>query len=176
MQHVATAFARRVGPREWPCQLGPALAAAEYGVAVSAPRGSFLTVPSIGQPLQAEALRYAEQHSAPGEAVLTLPIATTLNFLADRPLPVARRDRPSGLSDGGQGARRHRTGQGAPRAADLCWPIWILLSFVIARLGLDYNQEFWRWIEAHYRVVARFDTPASAWRQAGGEAVFYSGL
>jgi hypothetical protein len=126
---------------------------------VSAPRGSFRTVPSIGLPLT-EAIRYVEQQSLPGESVLTLPIATTINFLTERPYPLREEIVHPGFLTGAKeleaieriNARNVRL---------------ILLAnldtseFRDRSFGLDYNQELWRWIEAHYQLAARFDTPES---------------
>lgn len=137
---------------------------------VSAPRGSFLTVPEIGEPLQA-ALRYAEQHSAPGEFVLTLPVATTINFLAERGYPLREEIVHPGFLTGAKE-------QDAIKRVQARNVRLILLAnldtseFRDRAFGLDYNQEFLRWIEANYRVAARFDTPASASAKLGDKPFF----
>ncbi len=137
---------------------------------VSAPRGSFRTVPAIGQPL-AEALRYVEQHSAPDEAVLTLPIATTINFLAERPYPLREEIVHPGFLTGTK--ELDAIERIKARHVRL-----ILLAnldtseFRDRAFGLDYNQELWRWIEAHYRLAARFDTPESRGAKLGEKPFF----
>jgi 4-amino-4-deoxy-L-arabinose transferase-like glycosyltransferase len=138
--------------------------------AVSAPRGSFLTVPEIGQPLQA-ALQYAEQHSAPGEFVLTLPIATTLNFLAERRYPLREEIVHPGFLTGA----REQDAIERVRARNVRLILLANLDtseFRDRAFGVDYNQEFLRWIEANYRVAARFDTPASAGAKLGDKPFF----
>ena len=54
---------------------------------VSSPRGSFITVPEIGEPLQA-AIRYVEERTNPDDYLLAAPQATTINFLAVRRYPL----------------------------------------------------------------------------------------
>ena len=138
--------------------------------AVSAPRGSFLTVPEIGQPLQA-AIQYAQAHSALGESVLTLPVATTINFLAERGYPLREEIvHPGFLTDAKEQDAIERVKARNVRL--------ILLAnldtseFRDRAFGLDYNQEFLRWIEANYRVAARFDTSASVGAKLGDKPFF----
>src|SRR5215831_14597022 len=54
---------------------------------VSSSRGSLVTVPEIGEPLQA-AIRYVEQRTGPDDYVLSAPQGTTINFLAARRYPL----------------------------------------------------------------------------------------
>ena len=137
---------------------------------VSAPRGSFRTVPAIGQPLT-EAIRYVEEHSAPGETVLTLPIATTINFLAARPYPLREEIVHPGFLTGAK--ELEAIERIKARNVRL-----ILLAnldtseFRDRAFGLDYNQELWRWIEAHYQLAARFDTPESRGAKLGDKPFF----
>lgn len=137
---------------------------------VSTPRGSFRTVPAIGQPLT-EAVRYVEQHSAPGETVLTLPIATTINFLTERPYPLREEIVHPGFLTGAK--ELEAIERIKARNVRL-----ILLAnldtseFRDRAFGLDYNQELWRWIEAHYQLAARFDTPESRGAKLGDKPFF----
>lgn len=137
---------------------------------VSAPRGSFRTVPSIGQPLT-EAIRYVEQHSTPGETVLTLPIATTINFLTERPYPLREEIVHPGFLTGAK--ELEAIERIKARNVRL-----ILLAnldtseFRDRAFGLDYNQEFWRWLEAQYQLAARFDTPESRGAKLGDKPFF----
>lgn len=137
---------------------------------VSAPRGSFLTVPEIGEPLQA-ALRYAEQHSAPGEYVLTLPIATTINFLAERVYPLREEIVHPGFLTGAKELDAIERVQ-ARQVRLILLANLDTSEFRDRSFGLDYNQEFLRWIEAHYRVAARFDTAASVGAKLGDKPFF----
>jgi 4-amino-4-deoxy-L-arabinose transferase-like glycosyltransferase len=137
---------------------------------VSAPRGSFRTVPSIGQPLT-EAICFVEQHSAPGETVLTLPIATTINFLTERPYPLREEIVHPGFLTGAK--ERDAIERIKARNVRL-----ILLAnldtseFRDRTFGLDYNQELWHWLEAHYQLAARFDSPESRGARLGDKPFF----
>jgi 4-amino-4-deoxy-L-arabinose transferase-like glycosyltransferase len=138
--------------------------------AVSAPRGSFLTVPEIGQPLAA-AIRYTEQHSAPGEYVLSLPVATTINFLAERRYPLREEIVHPGFLIGAQELDAIER----VKARNVRLVLLANLDtseFRDRTFGYDYNQEFLRWIESHYREAARFDTPASVGAQFGDQPFF----
>lgn len=137
---------------------------------VGAPRGSFRTVPAIGQPL-AEAIRYVEQHSAPGETVLTLPIATTINFLAERPYPLREEIVHPGFLTG----TKELEAIERLKARNVRLILLANLDtseFRDRSFGLDYNQELWRWIEAHYQLAARFDTPESRGAKLGDKPFF----
>lgn len=137
---------------------------------VSAPRGSFRTVPEIGQPL-AEALRYVEQHSVPGETVLTLPLATTINFLAERRYPLREEIVHPGFLTGAKEAEAIERIK-ARQVRLILLANLDTSEFRDRTFGLDYNQELWRWIEAHYRLVARFDTAESQQAKLGEKPFF----
>lgn len=124
--------------------------------AVSSARGSFLTLPEIGEPLSA-AIRYAEQHTKPGEYVLALPVATTINFMAARPYPLREEIvHPGFLTDEKEIEAIERI-----RARQV--PLILVTNLITSEFrdrvfGADYNQELMRWITEHYHVTARFES------------------
>lgn len=124
---------------------------------VSSARGSFVTVPEIGQPLAA-AIRYAEEHTRPGEYVLALPVATTINFMAARPYPLREEIvHPGFLTD-------EKEIEAIERIKSRQVPLVLVANQITAEFrdrvfGADYNQELMRWITENYHLVARFETP-----------------
>ncbi|HEX8998557.1 MAG TPA: glycosyltransferase family 39 protein [Blastocatellia bacterium] len=124
---------------------------------VSSARGSFVTLPEIGQPLAA-AIRYAEEHTRPGEYVLALPVATTINFLAARPYPLREEIvHPGFLTD-------EKEIEAIERIKSRQVPLVLVANQITAEFrdrvfGADYNQELMRWITENYHLVARFETP-----------------
>ncbi len=137
---------------------------------VSAPRGSFKTVAEIGEPLQA-AIRYAAEHTRPDEYVLALPVATTINFLAERRYPL----REEIVHPGFLTSAKEQDAIERLKARRV--PLILLTNldtseFRDRAFGLDYNQELMRWIEAHYHVVARFDSAVSRGARLGDKPFF----
>ena len=137
---------------------------------VSAPRGSFKTVNEIGEPLQA-AIRYVAQHTQPDEYVLALPVATMINFLAERRYPLREEIVHPGFLTGAKE-------QAAIESLKARRVRLVLLTnldtseFRDRTFGLDYNQELLRWIEANYHVAARFDSAASRDARLGDKPFF----
>ncbi len=123
---------------------------------VSSSRGSFVTLPEIGEPLQA-AIRFAEQRTRPGEYVLALPVATTINFMAARPYPLREEIvHPGFLTDEKEidAIRRIDT-----RRVPLVLVANLITSEFRDRVfGADYNKELMRWITENYHLVARFES------------------
>lgn len=125
---------------------------------VATARGSFLTEPEYGQPL-AEAIRYAQTHTRPGEYVLTLPQATTINFLADRPYPLREEIvHPGFLADAREEATIERI---KAKRIPLIFVAYLETSeFGAPWFGESYNQKLLAWIKATYRQTARFEYAA----------------
>jgi 4-amino-4-deoxy-L-arabinose transferase-like glycosyltransferase len=127
---------------------------------VSAERGSFLTLPSIGKPL-AEAISFARQHTAPDDYVLALPEGTSLNFLAERRYPLREEIvHPGFLSDA-------KETDAIERLSRLKVPLILIANidtseFRDRAFGSDYNQELMRWIVAHYHLKAVFGQDPTA--------------
>jgi hypothetical protein len=137
---------------------------------VSSARGSFVTVPEIGEPLQA-AIRYAEAHTRPGEYVLALPVATTINFMAARPYPLREEIvHPGFLTD-------EKEIDAIERIKARRVPLVMVANLVTSEFrdrifGADYNQELMRWITENYHLVARFESPHRQGANFGNEPFF----
>ncbi len=132
---------------------------------VSAPRGSFLTEPLIGQPL-AEAVRYVQQRTSPGDEVLTLPLATTINFLAERRYPLREEIVHPGFLEGEKEAEAMRRLE-AHRVPLILITNLLTTEFRDGVFGQDYNQNLMRWITEHYHPAGRFDSAESRHAQFG---------
>jgi hypothetical protein len=137
---------------------------------VSSERGSFVTLPEIGQPLMA-AIRYAEEHTKPGEYVLALPVATTINFMAARPYPLREEIvHPGFLTD-------EKEIQAIERIKSRQVPLVLVANQITAEFrdrlfGADYNQELMRWITENYHLVERFESPRRQGANSGNEPFF----
>ena len=137
---------------------------------ISYPRGSFITEPEWGEPLDV-AIRYAREHTQSGEEVLAIPQATTINFLAERRYPFREEIIHPGFL----------AGEKELAAIELIKSRRIPLIFVVNFLtpefrdrvfGQDYNQELMRWIEANYHLSARFDSQKGRAAKVGDKEVF----
>lgn len=123
---------------------------------VKSARGSFLTLPEIGEPLQA-AIKFAEERTRPGEYVLSLPIATTINFMAARPYPLREEIvHPGFLSD-------EKEFDAIERIKSRQVPLVLVANLITSEFrdrvfGADYNKELMRWITENYHLVARFES------------------
>ena len=139
-------------------------------VAVRAPRGAFITVPEIGEPLQA-AIRYAEQRTKPDDCVPTAPQATTINFLAARRYPL-REDiiHPGFLAGEKELDAIERIK--ACRAPLILIANMDLSEFGDRAFGVDYNQRLMRWIDENYHLAARFDSAESRYANLGDKPFF----
>jgi hypothetical protein len=124
---------------------------------VSAPRGSFYAEPYFAQPV-AEAIKYVREHSSPGEYVLTLPQATTINFLAERPYPLREEIIHPGFLAGDteietiERIKSHNVKLIV--VANILTP-----EFRDRIFGVEYNQELMDWITENYHPVAHFEIP-----------------
>lgn len=121
---------------------------------ITAARGSFLTLPSIGQPL-AEAISYVRQHTAPNDYVLALPEGTSLNFLAERRCPLREEIVPPGFLTG------PKETAAIERINHLQAPLILIAKIDMSEFrdrafGSDYNQELMRWMTEHYHLKAVF--------------------
>jgi hypothetical protein len=126
---------------------------------VSSPRGSFVTLPEIGEPLAA-AIKYAERRTKPGEYVLALPVATTINFFAARRYPLREEIVHPGFLTG------EKEADAIERIKARNAPLILIANldtseFRDRAFGVDYNQRLMRWITENYRVAARFDSADS---------------
>lgn len=137
---------------------------------VVAPRGSFWISPAQGEPV-ADAVRFVRERTAPGDYVLTLPQATSINFLAERRTPLKEEVTPPGTLGGSKET------EAMERIAALRVPL-ILVANVLTpefgqrAFGIDYNQDLMRWIAERYRPVARFDAQGSEGAAFGDPAFF----
>ncbi len=137
---------------------------------LATPRGSFLTWPSIGQPM-AEAIRFVQAHTALNDPVLVLPEGTSINFLTARRYPLREEIVHPGFLTGKKEAEaiHHLELQKIPL---------ILIAnintseFRDHSFGVDYNQEFMRWIRGNYHLTQTFGQGARA--QPGADGFFIS--
>jgi len=130
-------------------------------------RGSFITLPEIGEPLQA-AIRFAEERTQPGEYVLALPVATTINFMAGRPYPLREEIvHPGFLTD-------EKEIDAIRRIENRNVPLVLVANLITSEFrdrvfGADYNKELMRWITEKYHLVARFESPHRQGANFGNE-------
>lgn len=132
---------------------------------VSAPRGSFFTEPLIGQPLSA-AIRFVQQRTSSTDEVLTLPLATTINFLAERRYPLREEIVHPGFLAGEKETEAIRRLE-ARRVPLIVVTNLLTTEFRDGVFGKDYNQNLMRWITEHYHLVGRFDSDESRNAQLG---------
>ncbi len=137
---------------------------------VSASRGSFITVPEIGEPLQS-AVRFVEERSAPDDYVMAAPQATTINFLAARRYPLREEIIHPGFLAGEKELE-------AIERIEFRKPSLILIvnfdtsEFNDRAFGIDYNQGLMRWINENYHFAARFDSAHSQGASLGDKPFF----
>jgi hypothetical protein len=121
---------------------------------ISAPRGSLLTAPHVGQPFAA-ALNYVQQRTRPEDFVLALPQATGINFLAERRYPFREDIVLPGFITGAK--ERAAIERIETRRVPLILVINLNTSDFRDRFfGVDYNQELMNWIKQRYRLSASF--------------------
>ena len=137
---------------------------------VSSPRGSFITAPEIGEPLQA-AIRYAEERTGPDDYLLAAPQATTINFLAARHYPLREEIIHPGFLDG------EKELDAIERIKARKTPLILIVNidtseFRDRAFGVDYNVGLMRWIGENYRLSARFDSANSRNAKLGDKPFF----
>jgi Dolichyl-phosphate-mannose-protein mannosyltransferase len=137
---------------------------------VSSPRGSFITVPEIGEPLQA-AIRYAEKRTGLDDYLLAAPQATTINFLTARHYPLREEIiHPGFLAEDKEIDAIERI---KARKTPLILIVNIDTSeFGDRAFGVDYNPGLMRWISENYRLAARFDSTNSHNAKLGDKPFF----
>ena len=137
---------------------------------VSLPRGSFITVPEIGEPLQA-AIRYADERTGPDDYLLAAPQATTINFLAARRYPLREEIIHPGFLAG------EKEVNAIERIKARKTPLILIVNidtseFGDRAFGVDYNQGLMRWVVENYRLAARFDSANSHSAKLGDKPFF----
>jgi hypothetical protein len=137
---------------------------------VSSPRGSFITVPEIGEPLQA-AIRYAGERTNPDDYLLAAPQATTINFFAARRYPLREEIIHPGFLVG------EKELDAVERIKARKTPLILIVNidtseFRDRAFGVDYNQWLMRWISENYRLSARFDSANSHNSKLGDKPFF----
>jgi hypothetical protein len=134
---------------------------------VSAERGAFKTEPKIGKPL-ADAINYVRENSPGGSSVLTLPQATSINYLAERVYPYREEIVHPGFVTDDEAIRRLES-----RDVPLVLVVNLLTPEFRDRVfGVDYNPGLWRWINDNYQLVARFDSSESRGAELGDDPFF----
>jgi hypothetical protein len=137
---------------------------------VSSPRGSFITAPEIGEPLQA-AIRYAEERTGPDDYLLAAPQATTINFLAARRYPLREEIIHPGFLAG------EKELDAIERIKARKTPLILIVNidtseFRDRAFGVDYNVGLAQWIGENYRLSARFDSANSRNAKLGDKPFF----
>jgi hypothetical protein len=137
---------------------------------VRSPRGSFITAPEIGEPLQA-AIRYAEERTGPDDYLLAAPQATTINFLAARRYPLREEIIHPGFLAG------EKEIDAIERIKTRKTPLILIVNidtseFGDRAFGVDYNAALMRWITDNYRLAARFDSAGSRNAKLGDKPFF----
>jgi hypothetical protein len=137
---------------------------------VSSSRGSFTTVPEIGEPLQS-AIRYVEKRTGPDDYVLAAPQGTTINFLAVRRYPLLEEIIHPGFLAG------EKELDAIERIETRKTPLILIANFDTSEFrdrsfGVDYNQGLMRWIQENYRLAARFDSANSHNAKLGDKPFF----
>lgn len=130
-------------------------------------RGGFLTEPQIGEPLAA-AIAYVRSNTSESDSVLSLPQATSINFLAARRYPFREEIVHPGFLTDEDGIRRLEADP--PRlilVVNLLTP-----EFRDRVFGSDYNAGLMRWIGQRYTQTARFDSEMSRGAQLGDDPFF----
>jgi hypothetical protein len=137
---------------------------------VSSPRGGFITLPEIGEPLQA-AIRYAQERTGPEDYLLAAPQATTINFLAARRYPLREEIIHPGFLAG------EKESDAIERIKARKTPLILIVNidtseFGDRAFGIDYNIGLMRWIAENYRLAARFDSAGSQNAKLGDKPFF----
>jgi hypothetical protein len=137
---------------------------------VSSPRGSFITVPEIGEPLQA-AIRYAEERTGPNDYLLAAPQATTINFLTARRYPLREEIIHPGFLAG------EKESDAIERIKARNTPLILIVNidtseFGDRAFGVDYNAALMQWISENYRLAARFDSAGNHNAKLGDKPFF----
>jgi hypothetical protein len=134
---------------------------------VGTARGSLITEPPYGQPIAA-AIRFVQERTSTDDHLLTLPQATSINFLTGRRQPFREEIiHPGFLSD--EEAIRRLESQRVPMilVVNLLTPEFRDIVF-----GTDYNPGLMRWIENNYSLIERFDSDHSAGARLGDKPFF----
>jgi len=137
---------------------------------ISAPRGTLLTRPIVGRPI-ADAIRFVDEHTMPGEYLGSLPQGTIVNFLADRRNPLREEIIvPGYLTPDREADAIERMSARQVRV--------ILVGNVLTpeyrdnAFGIDYNRRLMQWVEANYHPVATFSDQGGAELRFGERAFF----
>jgi hypothetical protein len=127
---------------------------ARYTYPIQTARGEFITDPPLGR-LFSGALRYAQEHTSPGEYVAGQPQLTALNFFAERPYPLREEVNNPGLLQNDDDAIMRLKARRV-RLIFLC--NLYTPDFIDGYFGVDYNQKLMGWIRGNCRPEARFDS------------------
>jgi hypothetical protein len=124
---------------------------------IDAPRGRLLTTTAVGRPL-AEAIRLAATTTTADEYVLSVPQATIINFLAERPYPLREENLvPGYLTPDREAGAIHRI---LERNVRLVFVANIpTQDYGSEPFGVGFNQALLSWITANYFEVGTFGPP-----------------
>jgi hypothetical protein len=137
---------------------------------IKSARGTYFTEPPLGEPIS-QALDYVRSHTLPGDRLLVLPQATSINFFSERPYPFFEEIIHPGFLTGDREARAIQ------QFGEQRIPLILVCNVASPEMrdkafGVDYNQALMRWIKENYRLAARFDSPFSKDADFGDRELF----
>ena len=141
------------------------LARRRYTFEINTPRGQIVVEPIFGRPL-ADAIRFVNEQTSPGDYLLSLPQGTAINFLTDRRYPLREENIVPGFVKG------EKEIDAIGRLSKHRAPVALLINlptpeYLEPAFGIDYNQDLMNWITSHYHLNSTFSTATGDLRQLG---------
>ena len=163
--------ASRIGARQFAMVVGAILlvvasyvqflVARKYKVfEISAPRGTLMTTPDLGRPI-ADAIRFVDDRTAPGEYVGSLPHGSIVNFLAERANPLREEIIVPGYLTPDREAEAIQR-MSARRVRMILVSNFPTPEYRDRAFGVDYNRRLMQWIDANYHPTATFSDQGAA--------------
>ena len=137
---------------------------------ISSPRGTLWTAPSLGRPI-ADAIRFVDAHTAPGEYVGSLPQGSIVNFLAERANPLREEIINPGLLTPEREADAIQR-MSALRVRMILVGNILSPEYGASAFGVDYNRRFMQWVETNYHPIATFSNEGGPELRFGAPAFF----
>ncbi|MCI0664846.1 MAG: glycosyltransferase family 39 protein [Acidobacteria bacterium] len=141
------------------------LARRRYTFEINTPRGQLVVEPVFGRPL-ADAIRFVNEQSSPGDYLISLPQGTAINFLTDRLYPLREENIVPGFVKGDNEADAIR------RLSRYQAPVALLINlptpeYLEQGFGIDYNKNLLNWITSHYHLRSTFSSTTGDVGQLG---------
>jgi hypothetical protein len=143
------------------------LARRRYTFEINTPRGQLVVEPAIGGPM-AEAIRFVNEQTSPGDYLLSIPQGTAINFLTGRLYPLREESIVPGF------VKDEKEADAISRLSRHPAPVTLLINlptpeYLEQAFGIDYNQNLFNWITKHYQLQSTF---GSSTGQLGGKEFF----